>query len=188
MKATELKDMLKGAAPWPKVMDKVLDFVKTMNEVGGEYGFVPPYSYQKDTYLRRLRYFLAQVAHESCGLTYTKELASGKAYEGRRDLGNTQKGDGVRYKGRGYIQITGRANYEALSKDLRIDCVNHPEMLEQPHWALMSALWFWRKKALNRYADKDAFTELTKRINGGTNGLQDRLGWLSKANKYINTL
>lgn len=193
MKATELKDMLKGSAPWPKVMDKVLDFVKTMNEVGGDYGFKPPYAYQKDAYLRRLRYFLAQVAHESCGLIYTKELASGAEYDtGRkaRMLGNTPEkdGDGQRYKGRGYIQITGRANYEALAKDLRIDCVNHPEMLEQPHWALMSALWFWRKKALNRYADKDAFTELTKRINGGTNGLQDRLGWLSKANKYINTL
>ena len=188
MKAEEMKDLLKGSVAWPKVSSKVFDFVKTMNEVGGEYGFVPPYSYQKDTYLRRLRYFLAQVMHESCGLIYTKELTSGKAYEGRADLGNTHAGDGVRYKGRGYIQITGRANYEALSNDLRIDCVNHPEMLEQPHWALMSALWYWKLKGLNRYADKDAFTELTKRINGGTNGLQDRLGWLKRANKYINTL
>ncbi len=183
MKASELKDMIKQA-PWAKI----LDFVKTMNEKGKEYGFVPPYSYQKDVYLRRLRYFCAQVAHESCGLLYTKELASGKAYEGRKDLGNTEKGDGVRFKGRGYIQITGRANYAALAKDLKIDCVNHPEMLEQPRYALMPALWFWKKNNLNILADKDAFTEVTKRINGGTNGLEDRLKWLKEANHWIKTL
>lgn len=171
-------------APWPKVFD----FVKTFEAHADEYGFKPPYAYQRDVYLRKLRYFLAQVAHESCSLVYTRELASGQAYEGRTDLGNTHKGDGVRYKGRGYIQITGRANYELLAKDLKIDCVNHPEMLEQPHYALLSALWFWKKRELNRYADNDAFTELTRRINGGTNGLQDRLGWLKRANNYIKTL
>lgn len=78
MKAQELKDMIKGA-PW----EKVFDFVKVMNDKGEEYGFKPPYAYQKAQYLRRLRYFCAQVAHESGGLLYTKELASGKAYEGR---------------------------------------------------------------------------------------------------------
>jgi putative chitinase len=66
--------------------------------------------------------------------------------------------------------------------------VNHPELLEQPRYALLSALWFWKKNSLNKYADRDAYTELTKRINGGTNGLPDRLEWLRKANKYINTL
>ena len=148
MKAQELKDMIKGA-PW----EKVFDFVKVMNDKGEEYGFKAPYAYQKAQYLRRLRYFCAQVAHESCGLLYTKELASGKAYEGRTDLGNTQKGDGVRFKGRGYIQITGRANYTALAKDLKIDCVNHPELLEQPQYALLSALWFWKKRGLNNCID-----------------------------------
>lgn len=188
MKAQELKDLIKGA-PW----EKVFDFVKVMNEKAEEYGFKPPYAYQKAQYLRRLRYFCAQVAHESGGLLYTKEIGSGAAYDtGRkaRMLGNTPEkdGDGQRYKGRGYIQITGRANYTALAKDLKIDCVNHPELLEQPRFALLSALWFWKKNGLNKYADRDAFTELTKRINGGTNGLPDRLEWLRKANKYINTL
>lgn len=183
MKATELKDMMPKAP-----MNKVLDFCKTFNEHAEKYGFKPTYSYEKAKYLRRLRYFLAQVAHESGGLLYTKELASGKAYEGRKDLGNTEKGDGVRFKGRGYIQITGRANYTALAKDLKIDCVNHPELLERTEFALLSALWFWKKNGLNKYADRDAFTELTKRINGGTNGMEDRLEWLRKANKYINTL
>lgn len=180
MKAQELKDMIKGA-PW----EKVFDFVKVMNDKAEEYGFKAPYAYQKAQYLRRLRYFCAQVAHESGGLLYTKELASGKAYEGRTDLGNTQKGDGVRYKGRGYIQITGRANYTALAKDLKIDCVNHPELLERPKYAILSALWFWRRNNLNIYADKDAYTALTKRINGGTNGMADRLAWLKKANSCI---
>ena len=183
MKATELKDMMPKAP-----MNKVLDFCKTFNEHADKYGFKPTYSYEKPKYLRRLRYFLAQVAHESAGIVYTKEIASGTAYEGRKDLGNIYKGDGVRYKGRGYIQITGRANYTLLSKDLGIDCVNHPELLEQPTYALLSALWFWKKKGLNALADKDAFTEVTKRINGGTKGMEDRLNWLKRANKYINTL
>lgn len=183
MKAQELKDMINGA-PW----EKVFDFVRVMNEKAEEYGLKAPYAYQKAQYLRRLRYFCAQVAHESGGLLYTKELASGEAYEGRKDLGNTEKGDGVRFKGRGYIQITGRANYAALAKDLKIDCVNHPELLERPEYALLSALWYWKKNGLNKYADRDAFTELTKRINGGANGMTDRLEWLRKANKYINTL
>lgn len=183
MKATELKDMMPKAP-----IARVLDFCKTFNEHAERYGFKPTYSYEKATYLRQVRYFLAQLAHESGGLVYTKELASGKAYEGRKDLGNVKAGDGIRFKGRGYIQITGRANYTALAKDLGIDCVNHPEMLEQPHWALMSALWFWKTKHLNKYADKDDFTGLTRAINGGTNGMADRLAWLKKANHAIYTL
>lgn len=155
---------------------EIFVIVRTMNPIMGLYGF--------DT-LRRLRYFLAQVGHESGGLRYTKEIASGKAYEGRKDLGNVIKGDGERYKGRGYLQITGRKNYTALQKDTGIPCVEHPEILEQPKYAILSALWYWRKNNLHIYADKDAFTALSKRINGGTNGLGDRLAWLKKANSYI---
>lgn len=155
---------------------EIFVIVRTMNPLLAEYGF--------DT-LRRLRYFLAQVGHESGGLTYTKEIASGKAYEGRKDLGNVIAGDGVRYKGRGYIQITGRANYTQLQADTGIKCVDHPELLEQPKNAILSALWYWKKNNLHRYADRDAFTALTKAINGGTNGLADRLKWLGKANKSI---
>ena len=80
----------------------------------------------------RVCHFLAQIAHESGELRYTKEIASGKEYEGRKDLGNTQKGDGVRYKGRGLIQITGRANYKQISEATKIDCIGQQERMERP--------------------------------------------------------
>jgi len=118
--------------------------------------------------------FLAQLGHESGQFRYVKELASGEAYEGRKDLGNTQKGDGKRYKGRGLIQITGRANYTTLSKAFGVDFVAKPELLETPEWACRSAAWFWGTRKLNELADKEQFITITKRINGGTNGLKDR--------------
>jgi putative chitinase len=120
--------------------------------------------------------FLAQVGHESGGFVYTREIwgptpAQAK-YEGRLDLGNTQPGDGKRYMGRGLIQITGRANYQAISDDIGIDYVTSPELLEQTSGAAQSAAWFWNKRGLNEYVSD--FVTLTKRINGGTNGLADR--------------
>lgn len=101
----------------------------------------------------RMAAFLAQVGHESGQLKYAEEIASGAAYEGRKDLGNIQKGDGVRYKGRGLIQITGRANYTALSKDLGIDFVSNPKLLQDPEYAVLSAFWYWNKHKLNDLAD-----------------------------------
>ncbi len=133
----------------------------------------------------RVCHFLAQIAHESGELRYTKELASGREYEGRKDLGNVKAGDGVRYKGRGLIQITGRANYAEISKATGIDFVGHPDWLELPWWATMSACWWWNNRGLNVLADKDALTNITKKINGGTNGLQDRLRYLGMAKKVI---
>jgi putative chitinase len=129
----------------------------------------------------RLAMFIAQIAHESGQLVYTLELASGSAYEGRADLGNTSPGDGVRYKGRGLIQITGKANYLAIAHDLLIDVVNHPELLESPLYATRSAGWFWAKHNCNRSADTNDFITCTKRINGGTNGLADRQQFLARA-------
>jgi putative chitinase len=80
----------------------------------------------------RVCHFLAQIAHESGELRYTRELAGGTEYEGRKDLGNTKPGDGVRYKGRGLIQITGRVNYHEISKSTGIDFEGHPDWLELP--------------------------------------------------------
>ena len=98
---------------------------------------------------KKIAAFIAQIGHESGQLRYVEELASGKAYEGRKDLGNTQQGDGVKFKGRGLIQITGRFNYIQLSKDLGEDFIKTPELLSTPKYAVQSACWFWNKNKLN---------------------------------------
>lgn len=137
------------------------------------------------TNLLRRASFLAQVGHESMQLFYTKELASGKAYEGRLDLGNTQPGDGVRFKGRGLIQLTGRLNYTKMMMALDVDCVEHPEILEAPDLATRSAGWFWKTHGLNQLADTGDQRRVTKRINGGYNGLHDRLTLYEAALKAL---
>lgn len=137
----------------------------------------------------RLAAFMAQIGHESGRLLYVREIwgptPAQQRYEGRRDLGNVRAGDGRRYCGRGLIQTTGRANYAATRDGLRAlpggesvpDFEAQPELLEQPHWAALSAAWYWDSRALNELADldsDDAFLSITRRINGGTNGLADR--------------
>ncbi len=108
--------------------------------------FMPIYKIDSD---KEIAAFVAQIGHESGQLKYSEEIASGKAYEGRRDLGNTQQGDGVKFKGRGLIQITGRFNYTQLSKDLGEDFIKNPELLSTPKYAVQSACWFWNKNKLN---------------------------------------
>ena len=108
--------------------------------------FMPKYGIDTD---KKVAAFIAQIGHESGQLRYVEELASGAAYEGRKDLGNIQKGDGKRFKGRGLIQITGRANYTQISKDLGEDFIKHPELLSTPKYAVQSACWFWNKNKLN---------------------------------------
>lgn len=134
----------------------------------------------------RIVHFLAQIAHESAHFQTVEEYASGAAYEGRKDLGNTKKGDGKRYKGRGYIQLTGRANYATYGRILGLDLINNPELAEVPLNALRIALEYWKAKKLNQYADKDDIRTITRRINGGENGLQDRKNYLAKFKKVIN--
>jgi len=121
--------------------------------------------------------FLAQLGHESGSFRYMQEIASGSAYEGRKDLGNTQPGDGVKYKGRGPIQITGRANYAAAGKALGIDLINHPELAATPQVGFQTAAWYWNSHNLNQYADQNtqkSFDQITHIINGGYNGKADR--------------
>lgn len=123
--------------------------------------------------------FLAQIAHESGSLKYVREIADGTAYEGRADLGNTKPGDGPRYKGRGLLQITGRANYLSCGIAIGLNLVDYPELLEEPLNACRSAGWFWHTKNLNKDADRNLFATITKKINGGYNGMDDRLQrWL----------
>lgn len=126
-----------------------------------------------------------QVGHESGQLRYVREIwgptAQQAGYEGRADLGNTEPGDGSKYRGRGLIQITGRANCAACGEALSLDLISHPELLELPQHAAMSAAWFWSMKELNTLADQGEFVRMTRRINGGLNGQVDRQSLYEKA-------
>ena len=134
---------------------------------------------------KRISAFLAQVGHESGNLRYLREIwgptPAQVRYEGRLDLGNIAVGDGKKYMGRGLLQTTGRANYARLSKALDIDFLTNPEKLEEPVNALKSACFFWKDNKLNQYADSGDFKTLTKRINGGYNGLAERTALYNKA-------
>ena len=138
--------------------------------------------YDINTPLRQA-HFLCQIAWESGQLMYTKEIASGEKYEGRKDLGNTQPGDGVRFKGRGLIQVTGRTNYRKYGWAIGIDMEkpNNWELLEQPKYAADSAGWFWKSRHLNDRADRDEHTAITRIINGSTSTAQRRLPYLRNA-------
>ena len=140
--------------------------------------------YQINSSIRR-QMFLAQIGHESGQLRYSEEIASGKAYEGRKDLGNINPGDGVKYKGRGLIQITGKNNYLKMSKVLSNDFTLYPEKLSEPIWAVISACCWWKEHKLNEIADTGDFKRITKKINGGYNGLADRLKLYELCKKYI---
>lgn len=102
---------------------------------------------------------------------------------GLENLGNTENGDGWKYRGRGFKQITGRANYAELSKDTGIDYLNNPDMLLNEADAMNSALWFWDKNKLNKYADIDDILSITKAINGGIKGIDKRKKLLIKYKK-----
>src|SRR6266850_4754790 len=129
--------------------------------------------------------FLAQLAHESAELRYMEEIASGAAYEGRKDLGNTQPGDGKRYKGRGPIQLTGRANYAKYGQLLGLDLVNDPTVAATKEVGFRIAGQFWKLNGLNQLADQQEFKAITKRINGGYNGLDDRIKYYERAKKIL---
>ena len=132
--------------------------------------------------LLRKAHFLAQVCEESWGFSDMKEEGSGEEYEGRRNLGNTSPGDGPRYKGRGFIQLTGRANYRAYGKTLGLDLLRHPELAEDPRNAVESACEYWTKRQLNPLADKDDLKTITRRINGRhMRGLAKRAAYLVQA-------
>jgi putative chitinase len=173
-------DDLKHICPQASVGRMAL-FLDALNDAMDEFGI--------SENVARETAFIAQVAHESGGFRYVRELASGEAYEGRKDLGNTEPGDGVRYKGRGLIQITGRSNYAACSTALfgyPTKLLNEPELLEQPGYACRSAAWFWSDyKHLNELADKGDFLRITKRINGGVNGWDDRLAYFGRAKEAL---
>ncbi len=134
----------------------------------------------------RMAHFIAQIGHETASFRYAEEIADGSAYEGRVDLGNTEPGDGKRFKGRGLIQLTGRANYTRYSEHAGVDYVANPRKIAtDPFIAVDVACWFWHVNRLNRLADKDDVKAVTKRINGGYNGLDDRNEYLVRAKAVL---
>ena len=144
---------------------------------------MPKYEINSDL---RMAHFLAQIGHESGSLRFSEELASGEAYEGRADLGNTRPGDGKRFKGRGLIQLTGRANYQSYSDATGIDYIKNPGALSSdPNAAVDVACWYWKTRGLNALADADDVRAVTKRINGGFNGLDDRVSFLGRAKGFL---
>ncbi|MFJ4086287.1 glycoside hydrolase family 19 protein [Pseudomonas psychrophila] len=155
-------------------------FVPVLNAAMGHYQIIGP---------KRVAAFIAQIGHESGQLKYVKEIwgptAAQAKYEGRKDLGNIVVGDGSKYRGRGLIQITGRANYIACSEGLGLDLIKQPELLEKPQHACMSAAWFWATKGLNTLADAGQFDKITRRINGGQNGAADRQMLYARALKVL---
>ncbi|MCV4343344.1 glycoside hydrolase family 19 protein [Pseudomonas capsici] len=179
-------------------------FVPALNAAMGKYHVITPL---------RIAAFIAQTGHESGQLSrVTENLNYGAAglmatWPNRFDektateyarqperianvvygarLGNNAKGDGWKYRGRGLIQITGRTNYAACGEALGLDLLNHPELLEQPEHAAMSAAWFWGSNGLNRLADQGDFVKITRRINGGTNGLAERQEFYDRALKVL---
>ncbi|MEE5060556.1 glycoside hydrolase family 19 protein [Pseudomonas alliivorans] len=168
----------------PNAGQKVGVFVPALNTAMGKYQIIT-----RD----RIAAFIAQVGHESGQLRYVRELG-GSEYLSKYDtgklaerLGNTPEadGDGQFYRGRGLIQVTGRANYAECGEALGLDLINHPELLEQPEHAAMSAAWYWGSRGLNSLADKGDFLAITKRINGGTNGLADRQALYDRALKVL---
>lgn len=175
---------LKSIVPYSSVTDRA-NYLKELNALGEQYGVTSD--------ARILSAFIAQTAHESGSFHYLKELASGKDYDtGRKAvmLGNTPEpdGDGMKYKGRGYIQITGRANYEGFQRWLggAPDVVSNPEMVERPHLAMLASIYFWKTRNCSKYALNGDFKTLTKIINGGLNGYDSRLVFYNKAKQILN--
>ena len=154
--------------------------------IGPLVGYLNKYlpKYEVTTYLR-VCHFLAQAAHEAASFRTLREYASGAAYEGRKDLGNVKPGDGVRYKGRGIFQLTGRANYRDIGNKIGMDLENNPELAESPEVSVLTALEYWKSRNLNVLADRDDVEGITRKINGGLNGFEDRKKYLSRCKQII---
>lgn len=146
--------------------------------------------------VKRVAGFLSQIGVESEEFLYVRELG-GNSYFNKydiqyapakaRELGNTSPGDGAKYKGRGLIQVTGKANYTACGKALGLDLVNHPELLEQPQYAVESAGWYWNSRNINAACDADDIVKITKLVNGGTTHLDRRTAYYNKAKSVLSS-
>ncbi len=163
-------------------------FIDGFNGNGERFGLHRPH---------RLAQFVAQIMHESGGLKHVREIwgptPTQKKYEGRKDLGNVNPGDGAKYRGYGFIQVTGRANVSefygwARRPGLALvvpDFIASPHLIATMPWSTMSAIWYWETRGLNTYADRGDIEMITRKINGGLNGYQDRLDYFVRAGLVI---
>jgi len=186
--------------------DALAAFVEPLNKVFEDFEINTP---------NRMAMFLAQVGHESGGLTtfhenlnykaaglekifpkyfrdvnandyaHNPEKIANRVYANRMGNGDEDSGDGYRFCGRGAIQLTGRSNYTACGKDLEVDLETNPDYLTTPEGALRSAAWFWDQHDLNDCADDGDITKCTKKINGGTIGLEERTALYEEALKLF---
>jgi putative chitinase len=172
------------AAQWKQVTPSIPDtkltlYLPFMNAAMIQFGISSP---------QRAAAWIAQTSEESDQWHTLTEYASGAEYEGRRDLGNTEPGDGKRFKGRGPIQVTGRTNYTEVSAALGADFVSEPDLLAEPEYAFKGSAWWWTQHGLNHLADINtaaSFISITRVINGGTNGLTTRqLFWARAKTAY----
>ncbi len=175
----ELKQIMPKLSPAKRTL-----YLPFLNRVMEEYEINTPL---------RSAAFLAQLAHESGEFRYMEEIwgptEAQKRYEPpstlAEKLGNTQRGDGKRFKGRGPIQITGRSNYDRYGKLLGVDLLANPELAATPQIAFSVAGLYWQANGLNQLADLDDILSITKRINGGVNGLADRRAYYKRAKTVL---
>lgn len=171
-------DQLRHVAPQGRA-DLIDGFVNAFNLKASSFGISTALSTQ---------HFAAQCAAESDGFRTFREYASGDGYDTRTDLGNTPQrdGDGRLWKGRGAIQLTGHTNYVAFAQAIGDpQILRNPALVEGPYYGTLAALWFWQRRGLTAFAERDDILSITKRINGGYNGLADRKTYLARAKKYI---
>lgn len=153
--------------------------------IRGAVDFLLKYAQQFDlTTANRVGHFIAQCAHETAGFKTLKEywgptedqIRYEPGYKKGKDLGNIVKGDGLKFRGRGYLQTTGRANYKTVSREMFGDdrLLNNPDLLLVPEWGMLSSLYYWKRRNLNAIADKNDVLGVTKKINGGTYGIAER--------------
>ncbi len=171
---------LKEIFPDCRVPQRILLFVGPLNMAARKFKINTPL---------RWAHWLAQLGHESGSLNYLQEIwgptPAQSNYEGRTDLGNSQLGDGFRFRGRGLIQLTGRANYRKFSQYLGVDFEADPDLLLQPEYSSLAAGWYWYSRGLNSFADNDDLLTITRRVNGGTNGYHDRQSYLNCAKSVL---
>jgi putative chitinase len=173
------KTQLLAIAGGPANEGNVNSIIVALSQYGARFGLDLPH---------RLAHYFAQLGEETGGFKWDKELASGAEYEGRKDLGNIKPGDGVRFKGRTGIQITGRANYAAFTAWAQKnipgnvpDFESQPDLLNTDPWEGMGPIWYWSTRNLNALADENNIEQITKKVNGGLNGFDVRVQFYTRA-------